>query len=460
MYIFPNPAAKTTLLPIVLKQFNPGTSGWSGFYSLVIPANVHVWRNPDATGAVTNATVFWANKDIPLWVEGIASGTSTLQLNWDDVLHGAVDSSKLNVFNWEGPRDVPGTSTYTYKATGGLPGASSNWIGGGNATVTVVTNPEDPVTHADTAKVTWAGGPAVGGAAYQAAPGYIWDMSVNVVRVTVANPDQGFAFFPNPLVPVYSTGTFPFPPNGNQELAARRPGTYWYERGRNIPSGLTWKAKITLTGPDGGRGVDHIESGYIQNVTSIALNATYGKSGTLVASVSSQGKLNDANPNSSVAPWYNSVSHFQGRKDSLPIGATYDATNGSYTITLEALDSPFAYIPFTLAQHEAVEADDAILTAFTFKYTFRLYVSSTTLDATVDPQPIFTTAAYADWTFDGSANVTVVPNSAPPQYTYERTGDPSGVGPAAITWKPGSGQTEIPTKNASEQGASNVWGPP
>ena len=181
-FIFPNPAAKTTLLPIVLKQFSPAAGGAAGFHSLGIPTNVHVWRTPDKTGAVTGADRFPAGKDTPLWAEGVNPGSGTIGLSWTDGLHSDTDSSKITVFTWQGPRNVPGTSRYTYAADGGMAGAgNSMWVAPLDGGTLFSNTPSD--TGTDKAEIKWDRGPIIGHGSYQAAPSYIWDMAVNVVRV-------------------------------------------------------------------------------------------------------------------------------------------------------------------------------------------------------------------------------------------------------------------------------------
>ena len=110
-------------------------AGWS--YSLDIPTGFRVYRSKDAGVSKKDVEVTGGQKLIgfsgSLWVEATGSVSGNLKLTWtakDGTT--STDYVVLHSFTMQGPHDVPGTSTYTYKATDGLPGDDSFWLGGGN----------------------------------------------------------------------------------------------------------------------------------------------------------------------------------------------------------------------------------------------------------------------------------------------------------------------------------------
>ncbi len=176
-------------------------------------------------------------------------------------------------------------------------GPDSFWFNGGNGSELVDESLED-LDGTDKAKFKWDDGPIIGSAAYQAASGYVSDMDVNVVRVDVTVPAAG-VFNPDPNLPRdKGTGTL-------------NDGTIGYGvSGRTAggASGITWSAIVTLTGRKGGRGIDHIKTGFIQTVTDVKWQGRYLDNTVLDANVEGLTPLNDWGidllTNADMAPWY------------------------------------------------------------------------------------------------------------------------------------------------------------
>lgn len=239
-----------------------------------------------------------------IYVEGANQGVTVLTLNWtsNSTVNGkpltSDDSVKITVFNLRGPQDVPGTSTYTYAADGGAVGpGASKWVTGFDATIS--NSIEDPGSGTDTAKYTFPRGPALGLPSYLAGPGYIWSLEVYVVRVDVTRPDVGSVFTPsngaptdNGIETVHYTLT-------NKDVVSK----VIDGRNANGDSGITSKAKVTLTGYHKGLGTDKIRTGFIQTVLQADIRGTYGANGQqLINTIGSKTPMNDAFV--ADAPWY------------------------------------------------------------------------------------------------------------------------------------------------------------
>lgn len=159
------------LLEIKLNKVKRG-----GNFRLDIPSHVRVWKAADRTNEVTATTDIDASVDTTLYVEGISQDSGEIKVSWtlDGTTIANGDSVKVTAFQWEGALNVPGHSTYRYKATGALTG--SKWVDHATSTVASGNNTADVTLH-------WAGGPVVGKAVFQVNSNYVWDLDVNVVEV-------------------------------------------------------------------------------------------------------------------------------------------------------------------------------------------------------------------------------------------------------------------------------------
>jgi hypothetical protein len=422
-YVTLQPNTKTALLPIVLKAFNPAPGGWAGYYTLGLTGNVKVFRDPASKDPVGFLDTFWADQDTTLWVEGVSAGTETLGLSWSDLVHSAGDQSKMTVFTWSGPRDVPGTSRYTYAADGGMLGAgNSTWIAPYAGGDLFSNTPSD--TGTDKAEVKWKVGPLVGDASYQAAPGYVWDMPVNVVHVAVSPGAPGGAFQVADSVPRDA---------GNALLNNQVEHNVYSKVIDGLTAdghaGVKWRAVITLTGPLGGRGVDHIRTGFIQTITTFVAEGTYKSGARLISSLQTHVPMTDDSIDDPTDeyPWYTADTdgRLTGQKGNDP---GYYPASGLYLGLITSDDSPKRLIPLTAQKHMTVQDGDDVLAEIDVIEDFTLDIASVTLDPTVGDEgsKSFTRAATALWSF-----VAIGPVGAGPAYAW--TPDP-GVYIARNQW--------------------------
>jgi hypothetical protein len=384
-----------------------------GHYTLSFSNNLKVWEKPEKIAEVVNGVGLDPSKSWTFYVEGVGVGAGAVTLTYtspDGKV--ATDFCNFTVFSWTGPGDVPGTSTYTYAADGGAPGDDSKWVGGGQGETMVGASGQlngDP--NIDIAKFKAARGPIIGKAGYQAAVGYVWDYEVNVVRVAISAPvDQNgieqyeFLFAPRDSAPR---------DGGNMVINGEDSKTIlgWPNNG----AGIKWGAMVTLTGPDGGRGIDRIQTGFIQTVVGVAMRGTYANGAQRVSDIESKTPMNDSNPDiiPNPYPWYDvrSAARFTGTRD--PIDPAYHAVDGTYGRIISSNDSPGAYVPLTLEKnHAVIQAGDTLLKHVDIHYLFQLDISSVTLDDTVNSEgsKIFTRFATTSWWFDGSGNIGAGPN--------------------------------------------------
>ncbi|WP_395745173.1 hypothetical protein [Prosthecobacter sp.] len=121
-------ATDTDLLPILVRGGSV-LGGTSVKYHLDIPSQIRVWRNPNRTDEVTATSDIDADRNVPLFVEGVTAGTCVLKMgvyNGNTLVAAEVDSVKITVFDWNGPCNVPGYSIHQYTATG-VP-ATAKWL--------------------------------------------------------------------------------------------------------------------------------------------------------------------------------------------------------------------------------------------------------------------------------------------------------------------------------------------
>ncbi len=364
-------AGEDDLLPVVLKAV-PSASD-AAYYTLNIPSNVRVWRNSDRSGAqVTSSDQFAAQIATTLYVEGISTGNSVLSLNWQDESGSitSADSSKIQVFGWSGPLNVPGNSIYRYTATGGAGGSYAKWINpkqGG----TIITPPA-----AAAADIRWDSGPIVGLASFQADTGYIWDLEVNVVKVTVTAPTT-------PNIPAFAAGV----PVDNPPAVFHNILRKFISSGTDRQQGLSWGARVTLEGPNGNRGVSHIKYGFVQNVTAYQNSGTYASGRVLASNLTSAPPTFDGLG----VPWYSGT------------GTVGDPAHPSSEIYDN--DTPTSGPPMTYQQDAAVVVGDDLLASITLNEVFTIDVCAQTVDSQNDAANVYSRHATAQWTFNGSGTI-------------------------------------------------------
>jgi hypothetical protein len=176
--------------------------------------------------------------------------------------------------------------------------------------------------------------------------------------------------------------------------------------------GIAWFAKVTLTGPLGGRGIDKIKTGFIQTMSSVIMYGEYFDGGELHADLETKGELNDAviKPNLDTSPWYITDAQqpkamFTGVRD--PNDLAYKPP--TYTKTIESWDAPSVDIPLTRSKetdlNKILRTTADRLKSVRIEETFRIDVTSLTTDATVDGEEVYTSMASANWTFNGNGDV-------------------------------------------------------
>jgi len=398
-------AGESDLLPIVLHQIEPSSLG--GTYRLHIPPHVHVWYNADRTGAVSDLSTFSAAaEDETLYVEGSLPGAGILYVDWwnDSEQINAADRVTVTVFEWEGPLNVPDHSIHKYTASGAASGiGNSQWLGAENGSFVWSF---DGDSGPDEAMIKWNGGSAVGKAVYQAEANYIWDLEVNLVQVGIGPPDGENAFSP---------GT-PFDLGSGLEN-----GVLHKAVSSGDPAGLIWRAKVSLDGPNGDRGVKFMRIGFVQNVDIAALNGYYSPTGkTLTSSIQGESYL-DAATSSGELPYYSTGAH------AVFFDPDPSASPPRKVKTIVSGDVPAQGVPLTFQQHSAVQSGDDIVDVMNIVFDFDLFVTARTTDPRNAANQRYTSRAFAHWLFNGSGSVG---QTAPYPWTPG-----SGAGNSVLGWQ-------------------------
>ena len=429
------------LLPIVLHQENPTTAG--GMYTLQIPdpTNLRIWQydeNANLWNLVEATTEFDAANDTTLYVEGRATGTYSIKLDWNSgngtKIQGC-DEVPVNVFNWLGPLNVPDYSKHRYTADS--VSGSSKWLSPSGGSITAGANTSD-------IKSLWGEGPTVGKAIYQATTDYIWDLKVNVVKVSIGPPDAPDQPF---TTGVSSETGQTIHDSSNVILKAIRGGN---------TVGIVWRAKVTLSGPDGQRGVSNIKIGPIQTLKFTSLKGTYDTVGKdLVSSVQGDYAYVDV-ASSGTGPYYSTAS------SSVFLDASPDSPS-SRTKTIAAMDSPVYGPPLTFQQrkvNESIQPDDDIVDSVSIVWNFNIYITARTTDTQNGADQIYTSRASADWSWNGDG---IVGHEAPYVWTTSKE-IPSQTITSASSWTPVVSGEEPPGIHTSwphalEAVKSSTWSP-
>jgi hypothetical protein len=223
-------------------------------------------------------------------------------------------------------------------------------------------------------RIQWGAGPAVGKAIYQLNADYIWDLGVNVVKVTVEAPDQGPAFDPGNVI---DDGVSPA-------------GYKIVTSAKQAKPGLKWQAKVTFTGPNDSRGVAQMRAGFVQNLIMTSQRGDYGNK-TAVSSLEGH-------------TYWDAKPAYIGKFYSNAAGAFFeDATPANRTSVIAEDDSPFGGPPGTSPQNGP-------LTSMSLVWDFRLYVVSLTKDTRNSADTEYAGESRADWQFNGTGQI-VNPNN-------------------------------------------------
>ena len=373
------------LLPIVLRHIDRADGG--GWYILNVPQGLDVWRSRDRSGLLTDGTSLRAtDPDTTLYVEGVAPGPHVLSVDWMIKVPngpcwviGQVDTLTVNVFEWLGPLNVPDYSKHHYQAVGVRTGlGQSMWLAPDGGVID--TQYEDYVdehgTVADLMEIKWESPYAqkgeAGKAIYQASPDFIWDLKVNVVQVIIGPPDCEPAFVTKPPVD-QPPKWVEYPGHSGLAYPAKPLGTF--------PETIESKAKVTLNGPDGGRGVRFMRVGFVQDVEVTEWSAEYGGGAFwMVSSLQGQSFCDSGAPTGPYA-------------SQLPPSVFFDPDPTRNVKVIEDKDTP---TPFVLLQREKNNVVGNVSYVH-LKWDFDLYVTVRTADSSNEADKVYTCRAKAHW---------------------------------------------------------------
>ena len=273
-------AGENDLLPMVLKPVEPLDLG--GHYTVkTTGTDLNVYRDPYRAEKLLAGEPLDATQETVFYVEADAlGGEPEVRVDWEkegETPQIDLDRVKVNVFDLNGPLNVPEFGTYRYNYTtqkdtepATLPeGASWGTAAGGQEQLV-----EGKPASVD---VRWGRGPATGRVSFKVNDDYEWGIDVNVVRVDVRAPNNGtftpgrqsqhgtrFTVVNNP------------PDHRNDFFTGVSSGTLTsWSPYRPTSNGMTLRAEVILTGPAGGRGTKFVEVGFVQNLEVKTLTASY-----------------------------------------------------------------------------------------------------------------------------------------------------------------------------------------
>lgn len=356
------------LVPLKLHaEDNPAFGG--NYTLLTTSSNIKIWKEPTKITPVDSGTTFDASQNTTVYVEGIgessAAAAEQINLRWS--LPGLtpmnLDTANYTVYKLEGALNVPGYSSYKYTVDvpGGFTKSNSTWSDPANGTIT------SESVDASSAQVLWGSGPFIGRVFFSPAPGFVGERDVNVVEVT---PTLGTV-----TTPGGAAASVHVDPNAS--LVVVTP-----------PGDERFQTSVTVqgTGPDGKRGLQFIQIGYVQNVTVLSKFGDY-PGGTETASLEGHSYVDPAN--GSTLPWTDSssVDAYWGPTDN----GTHDFDNS---------DGPRLGVPTTLEGAPA-----ALLTTAGIEESFTRYLAVRTTDTSNNANQIYTVRLKASWSVDYSGSV-------------------------------------------------------
>jgi hypothetical protein len=240
----------------------------------------------------------------------------------------------------------------------------------------------NPANGSD-ATICWNQDAAVVGTAdYEASAQFVWDMPVNIYKIHVGQQvtsDAGSVQETEPdgvkppSIKLYSTGTFV-------------------------------SATVTVTGPAGSTGANHLKVGFVQNLTVTTLAATYA--------AGSVATIADAKTGKELASAPNTYWDTQDRADYSPSNRFYPSFP---TKAFDGQTYPTSFSPTASAQAQtkAIATEDAPkvtfprswglkgfanITQVNILWNFALYVVATTNESPA----IYANEASTAWAFDGT----------------------------------------------------------
>ena len=396
-----------------------------GKYTLDFGAGIKIWRNatktdpsPDVPGddetqgnqaeVISSQTEFDATKSVTLYIEGIAKGSATLNLDWKNTpLEGetaieakAMDTVKITVYEVTGPTNVPGFARYTYKADGtGLttPGtwtAQSGSVQIPNTVPGAAPNTFTTVTSSsgNTSQILWSGGPVIGFAVYKPNDNFECRRDVNVVQIDL-DVDGSSVEIRNPPVQ-----------NDNRIFS--------------VGNGFAMSATLTVKRAEGPsrngkeRGLRYIQLGFIQVLRVAKWHGDYQFGGAnaqeryaTVNGEAFEGKEGLDGNTAGIWPWYDSPS-FNSGNGYMAYSQLQDLNVGDQrdlNIPFRARDTP--YLPGVDAFSLSLNGQFADARRFDMRLEFQLFFAVNTHEEINDSEAIYTQRASVNWHFDGSGPV-------------------------------------------------------
>jgi len=385
------------LLVLKVKKANPAV----GEYRLETPAGgFRVFQNPNRTELLNDW--FDATQDRELYIEAPKRLIGTIKLSWrrdaKSQPKNGLDEVKLTAFEWKGPLNVPDYSIHRYTVTS--PPTGSKWIVAGMQHGTIKSGADSA-----NAQIQWTDGAEIGKAVFQANANFIWDLGVNVVEVKIEAPPNAAPTFV-PGHPREAPNLEGANPQKKRIFSGNRNGQTVTEQG------LRWSAKITLTGPLQGRGVDKIEVGFVQNVKWSKYRARYagangGVDRWLKFKHEGEAYLDKQIPPDPKSSFY----------DSSDDGMFKNATPNQNTKVISSFDEPEILFPVLWDFQHA----DTHLKHIDGIWRFDLFVIARTTETASPANGVYTTRAEAKWHWDSSSDI-----------------GPAGVAPA-YHWTPPTG---------------------
>jgi len=299
-----------------------------------------------------------------------------------------------------GPGVVPGNSQYSFTITSPVPTEQFNWfIGGpdGSAAkaVSFVGGEFNQTTHVELRQITlqFQNVPAVVILEARQGGRVIATKEIVVVQVNVTTAPEAFVAGTPTEVPDYGNVIALAPASKFIHSAATPDGI-----------GFGWRATVTLVGPQGNRGVDQIQVGFIQHITFQQLRGQYmGQASPLVSSAEGITAL-DVSPDQDERPLY----------DPSAKAVFTDATPASSVKTISSADAPTLGVAVTYEKATTQAVKDAI-TNKTFDQTFHALQQITAADRfsldivastkEEEPNPSYWGEYGVNWTFIGSGTV-------------------------------------------------------
>lgn len=418
-------------------------------------------------------------EDLIVWVEGLKKGNRRpLQLYHvpaeGDPNRTAI--ARLTMFEWTGPLNVPQYGEYWYEASGqpapgNQPGElpeDAGWTGATGGTVPVDSGKKR-------AGFRWGAGPTAAKAIFTINQDYIWDLTnINVVGVSVTVPQEANGVFEANEAFVAKNGS------GWDQPVPRWFRVFSYDRRRltpTLPNGdpnplydpshedgraLWWRAKVTLTGPNGGRGVDQMQAGFIQNLKPETFRARFdnGNDPDVTRTSSLQGTTYFDGITGASRPWYEYVSNaiFNGNgedPEGNPDGGVIAVANGKAKV-IGSADTPFMAVPYTYQQN--VEAN--YIERLEMLWRFSTWVSVRTLDERNDAHAHYANQALASWSWDASGDVNITDFNVGGNHAMTYTRDKADWVGAPTGWQAVSGGQAVlqdPIFNSLVEDSVDHW---